>query len=147
MTLSCSKALKNHLFKCFSILLKSMQDEMFLNIFDNDDDEGYEVIKLRKEICKRFSKNPLGVFHRNIGVSWYSAIRQELGEQFLQVIHELNEFLEEERKAFLVFPKQELVWRFTQDFDLEDTKVVSAKLLFFLKLETLLTRKSFTRLV
>ena len=100
---------------------------MFLQMFE---DESYEVVKLRKELLDRCFKNPLGAFHRNMGLSWYSAIRQELGANFVQVIQELDSFLKEERKAFLVFPKPELVWRFTQDFDLEDTKVVAV---FFVK--------------
>ena len=64
--------------------------------------DNLDLDQMRLELLDLNRQSPLGAFHFNIRISYYAAIRQQLGPNFFPIVQELNQFLTLERRNYQV---------------------------------------------
>ena len=64
--------------------------------------DNLDLDQMRLELLDLNRQSPLGAFHFNIRISYYAAIRQQLGPNFFPIVQELNQFLTHERRNYQV---------------------------------------------
>lgn len=59
--------------------------------------------------------------HSNIGMSWFQALESEFSKPYFL---KLSEFLEQERRKYVIYPPEDKVFSWTQMFPIHEVKVV-----------------------